>query len=532
MITPTRRGFFRSVLASFAAGLLPKVSHSSRVETKIRHILASATDTQFSVSISFFTIQKNVTLAVNQNVIEGKQRDSAGHNWSFVVKKLTPDTNYVLQLSGASGAIGDPWNLKTFPHENSLPESFKLLAFTCAGGADGFGTPSRQFFKPHAFRQRLFDSALDEEPDAAIAIGDHVYWDLRGGSIPTVGKKSVIIKTLAGWYMKFKYGAFDRKQELLNTVNENILKRIGDEQIADLYGTRFKSTPIFFVSDDHDYFENDDPDDEIVTFPPDKFSRAAQQAMADLYYPPLPHAPSAEMDRSFGVLRYGRLFESPIFDCAGHLSLGGDDAGLVPETIEEWLLDRAKHSPATHFAFTPSHPFGWTAGKWREWYPDVIAPKGFEGVVSNELMGEAEGELSVNAEKYLWQAGWWQQHQRLLRALAQRPTSRFILSGDIHAQGAISISNSGDLDMASRPVNSFLTGPVSTSEATWPSSARGVTADTPKWLGVTPLSRTKEINGFTIFQCNSQSITASLYDCGGYDLRQGDNGSVKAVVTV
>ena len=79
---------------------------------------------------------------------------------------------------------------------------------------------------------------------------------------------------------------------------------------------------------------------------------------------------------------------------------------------------------------------GWTAGKWREWYPDVVAPDGFEGLVTNELnfAGATRGVLTTKAQKYLWQRGWWTQHQRLLHALSERKGSRFTFSGDIHAQ--------------------------------------------------------------------------------------------------
>ena len=82
-----------------------------------------------------------------------------------------------------------------------------------------------------------------------------------------------------------KYGVFNRALPLLNSSNEAVLKRVANEQIADLYGTRFKSTPIFFISDDHDYFENDDAEKDLVTFPADAFSREAHRAVADLYYP-------------------------------------------------------------------------------------------------------------------------------------------------------------------------------------------------------------------------------------------------------
>jgi phosphodiesterase/alkaline phosphatase D-like protein len=240
----------------------------------------------------------------------------------------------------------------------------------------------------------------------------------------------------------------------------------------------------------------------------------------------LPNSPTEQLNRAFGALVYGRLLEMPIFDCAGHLTLEGDRAGLIPESVEKWLINRTVQSSAVHFALAPSHPFGWTAGKWREWYPDVVAPEGFEGIVTNELMSDTAGRLTVKAQKYLWQKGWWNQHQRLLKTLAERPASRFILSGDIHAQGAVEISKSGSLDLTKKLVKSVLVGPVGTSEATWPSSARGIVADEPAWMETSALAPTQEVNGFTLFEFNSAGATATLFDCGGYDLSKGEDGRV------
>ena len=452
--------------------------------------------------------------------------DSQGKFWSFIAENLNPETVYDLQLIDQQGDLGESWPLRTFPDKNSDPESLKLLAFTCAGGADGFGIPGTQFFKPHAFRQRLFDAALAEEPDVAIAIGDHIYFDLRGEEQPSFGRNSRWVKYLSRLYFSMRYGSFDRSKPIIGTSNEDLLIKIGDEQIANLYGTRFKSTPIYFISDDHDYFENDDATEEIVTFPPDEFSQVAHKAIADLYYPLLPDGPRPDWDRNFGSLTYGRLFEASLIDCAGKLTLG-DDPRLFPEEAERWVIDRINTSPAKHYALVPSHPIGWTAGKWREWYPDVVAPPGFKGVVSNDLMSGTQGVLTVEAEKYLWQQGWWNQHQRLLEALSKpRPGSRMTFSGDIHAQGAISVKQSGDLRF-DHEIKSVLVGPVSTSDATWPSAARGIPADQPVWLQIEELSATSEVNGFSIFEFTTTEAKVTLFDCGGFDRSKGEDGGIQ-----
>ena len=536
----------RTVLAGGAAltPLFGLIGCGPGSRQTVRHILPTVTDTHISITCSVARPVESLSLRVAHKVYTGEQRDSKGVHWSFVVEDLAPDTQYELQLLEGDSPIGSAWPLRTFPAENAEVEQLKLAAFTCAGGGDAFGFNGLQYFKPHAFRHRLFDDLLAQKPDAVIAIGDHIYWDLRGSDRPPLGRrKSALIRWIIGAYLRVKYGVFDRDLPLLGSPNEAVLKRIADEQIADLYGTRFKSTPIFFISDDHDYFENDDAEKDLVTFPADAFSRAAHRAVADLYYPPLPYAPTPDTQRSFGLFKYGNLFEAPLLDCAGQMSLaenvesgegdatGVNSARLFPEAIERWVLDRIEVSKAKHFALVPSHPMGWTAGKWREWYPDVVAPEGFEGLVTNELNldGATKGVLTTKAQKYLWQRGWWTQHQRLLQALSLRAGSRFTFSGDIHAQGAIAIESSGGDVLLGGSVKSLLVGPVSTSDATWPSFARGIPANQPGWLQTKTLSVTEEVNGFALFDIRSSGVVAQLFNCGGHDASGTDDGRVQGV---
>ncbi len=518
-----------TALTTVAAGLSVGIWSRSGSQC-VRHILSSVTAQSLALSLSLEKPASELWLTVNGQSHKGQQTDTEGRFWSFAVAGLNPATEYSLRLLDSDTVLQEAWPLKTFPDWDDMPARLRLMAYTCAGGGDGFGFGERQFFKPHAFRQTLFDEALAQQPDAAIAIGDHIYYDLKGQDYPSAGHG--LIKRISGWYMRIKYGAFDRSKSILGTSNEAILKKIGDEQIASLYGTRFKSVPMFFVADDHDYFENDDASEQIVTFPPDTFSRKAYEAIADLYYPPLPHSPAPSFNRHFGILRFGRLFEAPLLDCAGKLSFSEDRGELLPPQIEDWLKQRIEISDAEHFGLMPSHPMGWTAGKWREWYPDVVAPEGFTGVVSNELMADVEGELTADARKYLWPKSWWEQHQRLLQALYRRPGSRFTFSGDIHAQGATAISSSGEISLEDRPITSVLVGPVSSSDATWPSSARGIAAAEPGWLDTHTLSETREINGFAMLEIDQGGVNVRLHDCGGQSQSKADRGRVQAVSEV
>ena len=73
------------------------------------------------------------------------------------------------------------------------------------------------------------------------------------------------------------------------------------------------------------------------------------------------------ISEAFGTLRYGRLVEALIYDCARFLSLKDKHAGLIPPEAESWLHARTQDDSVAQLLHIPSHPFGWSAGKWREW---------------------------------------------------------------------------------------------------------------------------------------------------------------------
>ena len=53
----------------------------------------------------------------------------------------------------------------------------------------------------------------------------------------------------------------------------------------------------------------------------------------------------------------------------------------------------------------PSNPPAWSAGKWMEWYPDILGP---------------DRQLTTAIKKPYWQSGWLAQHDRLMRAISNR----------------------------------------------------------------------------------------------------------------
>lgn len=519
----SRRGVLASGVAAAALAAAPARAADSWRSGAVQHLLPAVNHDSLLLKASFLTPQADVRLAVNGKRHPGRKTDLAGRYWTFRVGNLPADTTLALQLLSGGRMLCDPWPLRTFPAPDQSVSSFRLLSFTCAGGDPSMPGVGGEAFRPMAIRQRLLARALSYAPQAVIANGDHVYWD----QTTWMQSRNPRIRAAAtAWYDKF--GQFDRSLPLLGTANEDLIRRVGEAQIAALYGTTLRSTPSYFVADDHDYFENDEAEERFVTFPPDQFSMAAKRAVQDLFYPeflPDPARPKnlsgvlpGGLDASFGTLRVGKLFEALIYDCGGHLTLNGNSARLVPPEAEEWLLERTRSQDTAQLLHVPSHPPGWSAGKWREWYPDIIESPATrtaaDGTAITDWGGASDGKgrLSTAHPKYFWQPGWYQQHQRIFSALsnqAKRPAA--ILSGDLHATGALRIARSGDLDLSANPVNVLLAGTLGSSKSGWPSAARGGAPQVPASLSATATDPLVERNGFTIIDVMPDRMVFRLF---------------------
>jgi len=115
---------------------------------------------------------------------------------------------------------------------------------------------------------------------------------------------------------------------VLGGDNESVLKRAVTPQVAPIYGGDFRSTPVFFIQDDHDYFDNDEATDDIITMPPSHFMLSMARATQRMYYPEflpdvarprgLPFSSAADrpdgVSETFGTIRYGRLAEVLLYD--------------------------------------------------------------------------------------------------------------------------------------------------------------------------------------------------------------------------
>ena len=459
---------------------------------RVRHLLPAVNDSRMLLKASFDgPLSGAPTLRVGSTSVTGRMNDTAGEYWQFHATGLEPARRHELSLVGADGrALCEPWPLSTFPAPDARPERFRMLFFTCAGGPGGTysGIGDRSGFLPTAIRNRLLRRALAFEPDAAIANGDHIYWDLHTWQGENAGQLSP----------SGRQSNFDFSASVFGASNESAMKAAAGPQIVPVYGTDFRSTPIFFLQDDHDHWENDAVTDEIANFPIPWFQLQLARATQQLYYPEfLPDArrpaglpwsgtsDRGDLSESFGTLRYGNLAEILLYDVRRTVSLSGPNAVFIDRQVEGWLLERTAATDTRHLVHAPSNPFGWSAGKWGEWYPDVL--------------DRESGELTTAVAKGYWQEGWLRQHDRLVEAIAgQQGRVPLVVSGDLHAIGMGRMHRAGSLNLNARPVTTVLSGPIGTSVRGFPSVVRGVGATPPEHLDMEESVAPIEDHGFTI----------------------------------
>jgi hypothetical protein len=137
-------------------------------------------------------------------------------------------------------------------------------------------------------------------------------------------------------------------------------------------------TPVFFMQDDHDYFDNDEATDEIITFPPDHFMLNLARATRQLYYPEylpdperplgLPGASAADrppgVGETFGTLRFGRLAE--ILRYSSHPDLGGAERRVCRRYwggLAQGAHGGARGGPRRQYPVQPSWLERWQMGR-------------------------------------------------------------------------------------------------------------------------------------------------------------------------
>jgi hypothetical protein len=203
------------------------------------------------------------------------------------------------------------------------------------------------------------------------------------------------------------------------------------------------------------------------------------------------------VSESFGTLRYGRLAEVLLYTTRRTMTIAGDEAVFLDREVEGWLTRRMADTEVAHVVNAPSIPPGWSAGKWGEWYPDVLGP---------------DGKLTTAVVKPHWQSGWLAQHDRLLKAMSgMRGRIPLSISGDLHAIGIGRILRSGTLDLSANPVVTALGGPLGTNPRGWPSSARKVGPTPPVGLTVEERVTPVEQHGFTLVDFTADKIVLRCF---------------------
>jgi len=486
------------------------VEESSWNDGDVAHILPTVNHNRLLLTTSFKRVVNEPILKVGNQSIKGHKRDSQGYFWIFDCPNLEAATAYNLRLFEGQESLCDAWELKTFPKPDADVQQLKLMVFTCAGGhplaQNLLPIPKAEKEQPKYFaekRVRLLNKGLSYQPDAMVVIGDTVYWDLSGNGKGRLGtSENPMAIEIAG--------KFDESQPILGTQNEEVLKKAVSPQIIDLYGTACRSTPVFFFNDDHDYWENDEANDALITFPPKPFQLALGRTVQQMYFPeflPDDNRPSdlpgssasdrvAGASETYGTLRYGKLAELLMYDCRRFVTLAGEKAQFLPADTENWLHSRTASKEVKHTFHVPSTPFGWSAGKWLEWYPDLLGK---------------DKKLHADLEKPYWQKGWQLQHDRILQKMYETKHKKpIMLSGDLHAFGAGQIHRNGSISMEDNPINCYLTGPLGCT--VFPSTFRKIKASTPNAIGMEEPFENIEENGFSIVNIDSSSVQVNMYN--------------------
>ena len=465
---------------------------------ELYHLLPTANHDRVLLKCSFQEpLSEAPELQVDGRRIAGRRTDTRGQYWAFDVASLRSSTAYRFELrSGRGGALAEPWSLSTFPSPDSEIDHVRIGFYHCAGGHEitALNDGRRATI---AVRRALLAKLASLQPTAIVANGDHVYWDMyspRFASIYAASEEGLAYA-----------GRFDRSQPVSGTSNEDFVLRGGVEQIAPIYRTTFRSTPMFFLQDDHDYFDNDDATDELVTFPPDHAMLALARSVQKLAYPEfLPDSnrprglPGSREDEgrpeiasNFGTLRFGKLLEVLLYDNRRSATVLGPSAVHFDPSVESWLKGRMADREVVHVVNAPGQPPGWTRGNWYEFYPDLVR----------------DGQAVVSAPKPYWPSGWLAQHDRIMESIYRMPGRiPLVISGDIHKSAHGRILRVGEVDMADNPVVTILPGTPGTGE-----SGLDAVVLPPTHLDVSNEWGPAGVNGFMIADFYRDRVECSFY---------------------
>jgi hypothetical protein len=151
-----------------------------------------------------------------------------------------------------------------------------------------------------------------------------------------------------------------------------------------------------------------------------------------------------------------------------------------------------------HVVHAPSNPPGWSAGKWGEWYPDILGP---------------DRKLTTSRPKPYWQPGWLKQHDRLMAAMsAMKGRIPLVVSGDMHSIALGTMLGSGGLDLKGNPIHVALPGTIGTWPGGWPSvGIRGTPATPSAVLDFEEQIKPIEQHGFILADFTEDKIVLRFF---------------------
>ena len=204
------------------------------------------------------------------------------------------------------------------------------------------------------------------------------------------------------------------------------------------------------------------------------------------------------VSESFGTIRFGRLAEVLLYDVRRTATLAGPSAVYVDLEVEKWLTARTRATDVVHVVHAPSNPPGWSAGKWGEWYPDILGP---------------DKKLTITKPKPHWQPGWLKQHDRLMTAMSQMPArAPLVVSGDMHSIALGRMMRSGSNDYSRNPITVALSGTGGTRATGWPSTGwRGTLATPSQVLDFKEDVKPIEQHGFTLVDFTPDKMVLRIF---------------------
>jgi hypothetical protein len=175
---------------------------------------------------------------------------------------------------------------------------------------------------------------------------------------------------------------------------------------------------------------------------------------------------------------------------------GHPDSRMVPKAIERWLVKRTRKTPAAHYSHMCGTPILWTAGKYAEWYPDILV----------------DGQLRIDVDKPYWPDGWDDQHDRLVRAAsARRDRIPLWIQGDLHCSALGLMTETRGDDLSKNPIVALGVGTPGTGTPGFPSGFRGVKPKPSLTVQADEILEPLEENGFSLIDYTAREIKVSMF---------------------